>query len=365
MAVVEKNQVVHKLNREQLERSLMLLFKTCEDGERPIPAMVYSDPGLGKTETVYRAYDKTKEKMGDAMLPLLEKELGLMDAVDIACPMAVNGKLEYAYQEWVPFHDKIKDKWCWILLDEFDRSQKDVQNLSQKMVLSKNLDGHRLSDNAFYIACCNGESDESFTTEISEATKSRWCHINLSSYGEADEQEWQDWAYDHDVCAEVRTFAKYGSAYNAPTTPFKERAVCNYRTRRQADRILKASKRCSFRTDDIILPLLAGVLGSEAASALFATNDLLKGCPSPEEIIRDPENTDVPSSPKSCFALGSLLMNHVEMNKPAQVRAMLKYMVKFPKEITGGFFRNIGYKHPSITSYDDYKKWCVDNSFLL
>ncbi len=361
----EANQVIHKITREQMERCLMVLFKTVEDGERPIPAMVYSEPGAGKTQTCYRAYKGVKERMQDSMLPFLEKELGLMDAVDIACPLAHDGKLVYAYQDWVPFEKKIGDKYQWVLFDEFDRSQREVQNLSQKIVLSEFLDGMKLSNNVFFIACCNGESDESFTTEISEATKSRWCHLNLSTFSNADEAEWQDWAYDNDVCAEVRTFAKYGSAYNAPTTPFKERAVCNYRTRRQADRIIKAAKNCTFRTDDILLPLLAGVIGSEAASALFATNDLLKGCPTPEEILKDPEKADVPESPKSCFALGSLVMNHVDMAKPAQVRAMIKYMIRFPKEITGGFFRNLGYKHPKITSYDEYKKWCVDNSFLL
>lgn len=357
-------KVVHKVTREQLERCLMVALKTMEDGKRAIPVFVYGDPGLGKTDTAYAFYAKAKKALGDQLLPLLERDMSLCSSLDFAIPHKEGNTLSVIYQSWIPFLDTVGEKVLIGLLDEYDRSEKEVQNFGQKMMLSPSIDGRALSDRVFYILCCNGESDDSFTNELSNANRSRGIHLNLSAYTSTDEDEWQDWASRNNLGPEIRTFAKYGANYNEEQCEFAERTTYNYRTRHMADRIIQATKRCSFKTDDILLPLLAGVIGSERASAVIATNELIAECPDPKDILNGLE-VSVPESPKKCFAMTSLLMNCCDMDSTKQVRNMLKYFTRMPAEITGGALRNLGYAHPKVASYAEFKEWAIANNFLL
>ena len=103
--------------------------------------------------------------------------LGLVDSTDIGgVPVRTdNNEIEYAAPKCLPFNT---DDAGVILGDEYDRSDPEVQNAFNQILLGGEIHGNKISKEAFVVLTMNGDSDR-FHSHGEAVCRCRW-----SEYGQ-------------------------------------------------------------------------------------------------------------------------------------------------------------------------------------
>jgi len=271
-------------------------------------------------------------------------------------------RVTYLLPEELPFDTEEAGIIC---LDEFDRSGPDVQNSALQLLLGGKIHGHKLSPNAYTVIAMNGCGDI-YTTPLSTAAATRVCSLFVSSGSEDYSNSYEQWAEANGISPMMRSFAKFSPELLMEHEDFEEIAKPVPRSRDMADRILKAIDEVTFKTDDIILPLIAGVIGKAAAIKLLAFRDICKQLPTCEEVIRNPINIDIPDAPNVKYALIGALVEHVRtINSDKKINNLIKFFIRMPDELTAIALRKLHKYHPNIVTDPDYVKWSDSHSYIL
>ena len=356
------------LNIEQLVRCFAVLWKTKEfstDG-RPVPAAVLGPVGSGKTTAAGILVDSlNKNGNGSAAknpYHLWKVIVSVLTSSDFGVPYPTpDGKLEHLAPNFLPFDSKERGV---LLFDEFDRGKPDVQNSALQILLGGELHGHEVSPNIFIILTMNGISDI-FTTPLSEAARTRVCSLFVSPHAGGAGDSWDDWAADHGISPMMRGFAKFRPDLITAKEEFEELAIPTPRTRDMADWIMKACEAVKFETNDIMLPLLAGVIGKAAAIELIAFRSLYEKCPDPDEVLADPTKAPVPEEQSVLYALGLALLAKIEKDDREKAIALVKYAVRMPEDKTAFVLRKLGDVCPTVVSAKEYLSWVEEHKMIL
>jgi hypothetical protein len=246
--------------------------------------------------------------------------------------------------------------------DELDRCPEYIQNAFLQILLGGEIHGNKISPNAYVCGTMNGSSDM-YTTPLSEAARTRICSLFVSNNADGFSESYDEWASKNGVSAVARTFSKYRKELFKPEHDFEELALCVPRSIDMADRILAASKEVTFQTDDILFPMIAGVIGKKAAVEFLATERLINEAPSIDDVIANPTTAMVPSDPSIIYALTCGLVDAVSEHDDAV--SVMAYAVRLPDEYTAAMVRRLGKKVPSIVTDASYQKWVNDNQAIL
>jgi hypothetical protein len=275
-------KVLHLIDNDQLVRIIKLCYRAQlmamadakareKDTFCRIPVCIVGDPGCGKTAGVlsfHREMHTINANFGLWML-----RLGLLAPEDVGgYPQVKDGEMEFAMLNNLPWNDEHGI----VFLDELGRCAEATQNASLPIVGGDMFHGHQISRNAFVIAAMNGESD-TYETPLSRAYRSRMCTVFMSSATDASKARWKEWADGADVEKSVIEFHQTVCKQSA-MTDFDELAICNNRTLEMMSWVLKAKNVTDdahlYQTDDIIDPILEGLIGIEQASMYRMSSEL-------------------------------------------------------------------------------------------
>lgn len=342
---------VEVINQEQARREIMLLMNTADERSRAIPACLVGGTGCGKTESIV-SVARTMEGITSGAYRYWKVILSYCEPSDIGgVPELRGGKAAFAVPGWLPIDT---DESGILHLEELDRCDGSVQNAAQQLALGGDIHGHELGKNVFVACCMNGTSDM-YTTPMSEAMRTRVCSLFVSAHAAGAMESWQDWAEENGVSPMMRGFAKFRPDLIAEREEFEEMAVCNPRTRQYADRILAAAEKVRIRTDDILLPLLSGVIGRGAAVEMIAFRDMFKTAPDIETCITKPDIAPEVKELSVAFAVCTAIVEAVKSAERNRLSGAIKYIgKKLPEEIACYGMRSLGKKNPKVITMPEY-----------
>ena len=355
--------MIQSINHDQLKRCLLLLWMA------DVPACIIGSVGTGKTTAVENMVKELDSKM-DNKFNLWKVFLGLIDATDIGGIPTKNedGKIDYAPPRCLPFDCNASGI---IFGDEYDRAAPDVQNAFNQILLGKEIHNNVISDNAYVILAMNGESD-TYTTPLSKAARNRVCTLYLSSEAQGSQDDWDDWARENNINDTIRGFAKYRPNLIANDTEFSEQAMITPRSRDMAGKILDQVDKVKFKTDDILLACLAGVIGSSAAHELLHYIQQKDTMPDIKHVLDNPsEYEEYFDRPDLVYMICIAVQGHVNNIKDVKLRSATAnkaigfFNNNMAPEIQMWAVNNIAKEHPDVALSKEYKKFFNETKVLI
>lgn len=341
---------VKYINHNQLQRSLLL----CQAAN--VPVCIIGGVGCGKTTAVEDFVKKIDAQM-EATYHCWKVFLGLVDATDIGgIPIRTDdNRILYAPPSCLPFNT---EKAGVILGDEYDRSPPEVQNAFNQILLGGEIHGNKISPNAFVVLTMNGSSDK-YTTGLSEATRTRMCTLFLSSKAASSLQDWEKWAKENGVNPTIQGFARFRNDLIESHEQFEEQAMLTARTRDMAGRILDAAEKAPYKTEDIMMPVLAGVIGMAGAVELMQYQRMEKELPDIQSMLKNPEKYELDKvweEHSRCYAVGIAIQNAINGDYDLAEGAV-KLISYMPNEIAAWAIRGITSECPEVMTSESYQEF--------
>jgi hypothetical protein len=312
--------------------------------------------GCGKTTAVESFAKKLNRKLVTKILTFAaEEDLGgvpVADTKEAAKPGWVR-VLDY----WMPadiaslFHEACTDI---LFLDEYDRAREAVQNASMQYTLGGHINGLQVAEGVFTILAMNGESD-SYTTPLSAAAVTRVCTLFVSAQADGNQESYDRWALENNVHEVIRGFARFCPDLVKSHDQFEELAKPTPRTRDMAGRIMEAIDQVAFKTDDILLPLFAGVIGRAAAVQLIEYRRMFNDLPDLDDVLAHPDTCVIPTEISVKYALLAALTR--KARGAEQGEATLKVALRAGHELMSFAIGVIPVKCPEACTTPTYLTW--------
>ena len=364
---------VMTVNAEQAQRAMMLCWKAemeCKKRGIPLwfPVILVGGTSTAKTTTVrglVASLNNGLEEKEQFRL-WLEHISYYADSGDIGgIPFPKDGKTQFLMNENLPFDNGHKGV---LLLDEMDRVRDEsIQNAMLQVVNGREIHGHKLSKSVFVVGTMNGTSDAG-TLPLCEALRARTCTLFMSSRAAGVVDSYEAWAQANGISPVGLTFSRYRRELLRQNDDFEEIAIPVQRTVDMADFVLQASKSVKFKTDDILLPVIAGLVGKKAATEFLATEKLINEAPSIKAILADPDNADIPENVSVCYALACGLGDYAKSNGGTDRKVLdglAKYICRMRPELGAMAFKRMSKEAPAVVTTPAFQNWAKSNKALL
>jgi hypothetical protein len=310
-----------------------------------LPVLIKGAPGIGKSDIV-------NQVANDLEMDLIISHPVVSDPTDYkGLPGIVDGKAEF-----LPFGDLRQlieaDKPTICFLDDLGQAPAVVQAACMQLILARQIDGHKISDDIVFVAATNRRKDRAGVTGILEPVKSRFATI-ISL--EADPDEWIEWALANDVPPELIGFIHF-----RPSLLNSEEAsaeIVNHpcpRTITYAGKLIKAGLNN--------LEVLSGAIGEGAAAELVGFIKVFKNLPNISAILLDPENEQVPEENGSLYAVVAAL---VEKATEDNADRIFIYGNRLPADFSVLLVRDMLRKNGEVKNTTGFIEWAAKHADVL
>ncbi|UMO76053.1 AAA domain containing protein [Planktothrix phage Pra-JY27] len=272
-------------------------------GTAYIPLMLWGDPGVGKTEA-----PKAAARALDARL--LVVHVADREPTEIGgLYWVVNGEVKRLAPTDLPIGG---DEPTILFFDEVPQAPMMNKNVLARVVLDREVSGHRLGSKVYVCCAGNHARNRAGTTPMPSHLNARLCHMDVV----VDPVAWGDWAAANNVHPFVTSYIKWQPQSLHKPNP-DERATPNPRSWARVSEIEFAGLTGQARK-----AALVGTLGLEVGTEYIARSDLLRDMPDPDVILRDPKGAPLPPSRAVMFATVSALAARA---KPNNIQAIITY----------------------------------------
>lgn len=316
--------------------------------ENNFPVLIKGKPGIGKSEIVVQA----SEKCGANLIishPVVSEPTDYK-----GLPFAVNGEAEF-----LPFGELKQlinaDKKTVYFLDDLGQSPASVQSACMQLILARRINGHMVSNQVTFIAATNRREDKAAVSGILEPVKSRFASIVEL---EVNTDDWVKWGLTHNMPTELISFIRFRPELLEKFQPTRD--IINSPSPRTAANIGKLYN--AGIPAKIEYEVYKGTAGEAFAAEFTAFLKIWRNLPSFEQIVLNPENTQVPTEAAVRFAISGLIASKMNGNN---IGAVIKYINRLPKEIAVATFKDSVTRNPKITESRDFITWASDNSNVV
>lgn len=260
------------------------------------PVLITGEPGIGKSDVVAQAAET-------AGADLILSHPAVSDPTDAKGLPWVSGDGDSA--TFLPFGElaqamRATRPTVWFL-DDLGQAPPAVQASYMQLLLARRVNGHALPDCVTFLAATNRRTDRAGVTGILEPVKSRFAAI-VELVAHID--DWSEWAFDHDMPAELIAFLRFRSDLLSAFEPTADM------TNSPVPRTWANAAKWLGRSDlpeAIRSKAIAGAVGEGAAVELGAFLRLYRELPSVDAILIDPETGTIPSEPATRYAVVTAL----------------------------------------------------------
>ena len=197
--------------------------------------------------------------------------------------------------------------------DDVGQAPPAVQAALMQLLLSRSINGHKISDHVAFIAATNRKADKAGVSGMLEPVKSRFSTIVELM---VDVDDWVTWALANNVPTELIAFIRYrpNLLHDFKPTSDLTNSPCP-RTVTNAGRLMQLGL-----PKDVELPIFAGACGEGWASEFMAFLQISRQLITPDMILMNPNGCDVPTKPAALYATTVSLASKASetMRRPAQ-----------------------------------------------
>ena len=319
-----------------------LLVKTMR---AKLPVLVKGAPGIGKSDVIAQVAEKLKMDMV-LFHPVV------CDPTDFkGLPGIVNGKASF-----LPFGD-LKSlinatKPTIAFLDDLGQAPAVVQAAAMQLILARQVNGHKISDEVVFIAATNRKEDRAGVTGLLSPVKSRFAAIVEL---DASLDDWIEWAFENDMPSELIGFTHFRPELfnSAEATPDIVNGPCP-RTIAFAGKLINAG---ITNTE-----ALAGAVGEGYAIELAGFIKMYKALPSIAGILKNPKKAEVPTESNVIYATVSALVGKANDDT---IGAIYKYGQRLSGDFLTLLMKDMIRKDADLQETDAFIDWATKNPDIL
>ena len=257
--------------------------------------LITSGPGIGKSSIVEQA-----AAAEDADLILSHPAVA--DPTDAKGLPWVSPDAQSA--TFLPFGDlakamKAEKPTVWFL-DDFGQAMAATQSSFMQLLLAREVNGRRISDHVMFIAATNRRTDRANVQGVLEPVKSRFVSIVELT---ADLDDWTNWAYAHNIPAEIVAFLRFKTELLSACAPSAD--LTHSPTPRTGSNVAKLM--ALGLPTDLQYEAIKGAVGEGAAGEFMAFLRLWAEMPNIDAILFDPSKGKIPEQPATLYAVVTAL----------------------------------------------------------
>jgi hypothetical protein len=262
-----------------------------------LPVLITGAPGIGKTDCETQA-------CADA------------DADNIVMHPVVKDPTDFKGMPWIteggaafiPFADLQKliqaPKLTACFLDDLGQATPAVQAAAMQLILGRQIDGHRVSENVVFIAATNRRGDRAGVSGILEPVKSRFSTIVELI---PDLNDWCVWAAGAGVAPEDIAFLRFRPELFSDFRPSADLTNCpSPRTWHHVSKMLALGM-----LPELQIPMIQGAVGEGAGVEFVAFLRVWSDMVSPDLILSAPDTAAIPSEPSALYAVSTAIAMRV------------------------------------------------------
>ena len=313
--------------------------------EEQQPVFIWGSPGTGKSSVVNQLAIELEIALRDIRALLL-------DPVDLrGLPfVGKDGRSQWATPDFLP-----QDGEGILFLDELNAAPAMVQASCYQLVLDRRLGEYTLPEGWAIVAAGNRDSERAATTKMPTPLRNRFVHIDF----EVDVQEWSEWAIKANVRPEVIAFIRFRpellSAFDRDANAFPSPRSWEF-----VSRILDSLD--SQANPAIEHEVIAGAVGSGAATGFSAFLRMFRELPNIDAILLNPLQEPVPENAAAQYAVASALARCASDTNFDRISL---YLNRLPTEFRVLCVRDATLRAPAIKSTAGYTKWAVENHHAI
>ncbi len=309
--------------------------------------LLQSSPGVGKTDIT----TQVAKNMG---YDLMISQPVTSDAVDYKGLPAIIDK----EAKFLPYGDLQRlltaNKPLLCFFDDLGNSTQTVQDSLMHIILAREINGQKVSDQVSFVAATNRRKDATGVNGLIKALVSRF---NTVLELEVDVESWKKWALKNNIPIELISFIN-----------FKPNMICNFNP---ADKDIN-NFACPRTITNLARWIQAGVeslevwkgsVGEGFAVEFAAFYKIYKALANlPEKIILNPDSVPVPETPDILYALiGSLAYKSNEKN----FDNVLKFIKRIPPEFQVFYIKDSTSRDSSLLETDAAIDFFAKNPNLI
>lgn len=282
------------------------------------PLMVWSSPGVGKSDMV-------RQLAEDINGQLVDVRLAMWDTVDMrGIPNVVDGTTHWNPPAVLPFEGNTRfdpSRPIVLFLDEVLQALPAVQSVAFQLVLDRAVGEHKLMPNVRVLLASNRMTDRAGANRMSTALSNRMTHVELIPHVDS----FCKWAWAQNKNPLPIAFLRLRPDLLSNFDPAKgDVAFATPRSWAKTCDIVEASLPV-----DIRYPLVAGTIGEGPATELEAFIRVWTDMPNIEGILMSPKTADVPTKPDILYAVSAALAHRATKGNMA---AICEYLDRLPAE---------------------------------
>lgn len=290
--------------------------------ENKFPVLIKGRPGIGKSDIVTQS---AEESGADIIIshPVVS------DPTDYkGLPFPGNDGVAH----FMPFGDLQKlivaDKPTVFFMDDLGQAPVSVQAAAMQLILARQINGHKISDQVTFIGATNRREDKAGVSGILEPVKSRFASIvELNT----DLNDWVYWALTHNMPTELISFIKFKPEMLSQHNPSKD--IENSPSPRTIAYVGKMQNKFpeSFHNDVIASEIFRGAAGEAFSAEYCAFLKHWRSLPNIDALILAPDSTPVPQDPAVKYAITGALSARLNVQT---IEPILRYMERMDAEFS-------------------------------
>lgn len=312
------------------------------------PVFVNGPPGIGKSEIV----NHVSKELG---LEVIDIRAVLLDPVDLrGIPYVKEGIAHWAPPAFLP-----RGGEGVMFLDEIANAPPMVQSALLQLVLDGKIGEYTKPKGWRFVAASNRACDRAGAHKLISSLANRFaCHLAM----EVDHTDWHNWALEHGIEPDIRAFMSFRPQLLSQFNPASdEPAFASPRSWFFASNIVKKIPR------ELHLQVLSGTVGSGPAGEYVAFRDVYMSLPNPEEVIRHPMDSKVPTDPATLYAvIGAMTeISRKYARDKNKLEPIAKYINRLPPAFIVAFYHDTQKVAPLMMSIPSCLEWVKKNKSLL
>jgi len=306
--------------------------------DQHLPVLMWSSPGIGKSQICEQIAAELKMDFIDIRLPLLMPS----DLMGLPYPDKEHKKANWLYPSFFPDQDSKKNHL--ILFDEIGNATMSVQNSCYRIILDRAVGEHyKFPKGVKMVAASNLITDASGVNRLSKALANRFTHFFI----EPELDSWKLWAMKNKINDKVIAFLNFKSDLLSKKPNTEDQAFPTPRS---------WSKVSDFLNAGIVNEgVIEGTIGNGAASEFFSYIEVYSGLPNINDILNG-RKVSFKKEPSILYAISSSLAMRADSKN---IKNIFKFCKKeVDKEIEILTIRDIARKDDKIVrAYSGFPKW--------